>query len=126
MPGFLIRVLITAVGLLLASMLVPGVVVASPVGLLFAALVLGFVNALVRPVVVVLTLPLTILTLGLFLLVVNAAMLQLVDWFIDDFAVTGFWAAVLASLIIALTSMIGSWFIGPKGKYEVFVARRDG
>ena len=126
MPGFLIRVLITAVGLLLASMLVPGVAVASPMGLLFAALVLGFVNALVRPVVVVLTLPLTILTLGLFLLVVNAAMLQLVDWFIADFAVTGFWSAVFASLIIALTSMIGSWFIGPKGKYEVFVARRDG
>ena len=126
MPGFLIRVLITAVGLLLASMLVPGVAVASPMGLLFAALVLGFVNALVRPVVVVLTLPLTILTLGLFLLVVNAAMLQLVDWFIDDFAVTGFWSAVFAALIIALTSMIGSWFIGPKGKYEVFVARRHG
>ena len=126
MPGFLIRVLITAVGLLLASMLVPGVAVASPMGLLFAALVLGFVNALVRPVVVVLTLPLTILTLGLFLLVVNAAMLQLVDWFIDDFAVTGFWSAVFAALIIALTSMVGSWFIGPKGKYEVFVARRHG
>ncbi len=125
MAGFLIRILVTAAGLLLASALVPGVAVASPVGLLLAALVLGVVNALVRPIVVLLTLPLTVLTLGLFLLVVNAAMLQLVDWFIDDFAVNGFWSAVFAAVIISLTSMVGSWFIGPKGKYEVFVARRD-
>ena len=124
MPGFLIRILITAAGLLLASALLPGVAVTSPVGLLLAALVLGVVNALVRPIVVLLTLPLTILTLGLFLLIVNAAMLQLVDWFIDDFAVNGLWSAVFAAVIVSLTSMVGSWFIGPKGKYEVFVARR--
>ncbi len=124
MPGFVVRVLIAALALWIAATLVPGVEVASVSGLLFAALLLGIVNALVRPLVVLLTLPLTLLTLGLFLLVVNAGMLQLVDWFIDDFVVHGFFPAVLASIILSLTSMVASWYVGPKAKYEVLVVRR--
>ena len=124
MPGFLVRVLVAALALWLAAVLVPGVEVASVTGLLFAALLLGIVNALVRPLVVLLTLPLTLLTLGLFLLVVNAAMLQLVDWFIDDFVVDGFFPAVFAAIIVSLTSMVASWYVGPKAKYEVLVVRR--
>ncbi len=124
MPGFVVRVLIAALALWIAATLVPGVEVASVSGLLFAALLLGIVNALVRPLVVLLTLPLTLLTLGLFLLVVNAGMLPLVDWFIDDVVVHGFFPAVLASIILSLTSMVASWYVGPKAKYEVLVVRR--
>ena len=78
MIGFLLRVLIVMAGLWLASVLVPGIQIRDGWTLLFAALVLGVVNAIVRPLIVILTLPITILTLGLFLLVINAAMLGLV------------------------------------------------
>lgn len=90
MRGFLIRVLIVAAGLWVASKLVPGVEITDGWSLLGAALVLGIINAVVRPVVIVLTLPLTILTLGLFLLVINAAMLSLVAWLLDGVMVAGF------------------------------------
>jgi len=123
MPGFLLRVLIVAVGLWLASAIVPGIAVRGAATLLGAALLLGIVNAVVRPVVVVLTLPITILTLGLFLLVVNAAMLGLVAALFDNFTIAGFWSAVLGSLVVSITGWIASWLIGPRGRVEVMVAR---
>jgi putative membrane protein len=124
MPGFVIRLLVTAVGLALAAWIVPGITVAGPGTLLLAALLIGVVNALVRPVVVVLTLPITILTLGIFLLVVNAGMFGLVAWFLDGFAVNGFLAALFGWLIVSLVSGFASWFIGPRGRYEVIVIER--
>jgi putative membrane protein len=69
-------------------------------------------------------LPLTIITLGLFLLVLNAAMFGLVAALLDDFTVSGFWAAVFGAIVVSLSSTIASWFIGPSGRYEVFVVRR--
>ena len=74
----------------------------------FAALLLGVVNAIVRPIVVLLTLPVTLVTLGLFLLVVNAAMLGLVAAFLPGFSIAGFWPAVWAALLISLVSWLGS------------------
>jgi putative membrane protein len=123
MPGFLLRVLIVAVGLWLASAIVPGIEVRGAATLLGAALLLGVVNAIVRPVVVVLTLPITILTLGFFLLVVNAAMLGLVAALFDGFTIAGFWSAVLGSIVVSVTGWIASWLIGPRGQVEVIVAR---
>ncbi len=124
MSGFIIRVLIVAAGLWLASIAVPGVEVRDIGTLLLAALVLGMANAAVRPVVVILTLPLTIVTLGLFLLVINAAMVGLVAWLFAGFSVAGFWSALFASVVVSLTGWIASSFIGPRGRFEVIVIRR--
>ena len=108
---FLLRAVFAALGLWLASKLVHGIEVFSTGSLIAAALILGLVNAFVRPVVFLLTLPLTLLTLGLFLLVINAAMLWLTSLFLHGFVVHGFWAALLGSIIVSLASWVGSFFI---------------
>lgn len=125
MPGIIVRTLITMLGLYLASELVPGVQVTGLATFLIAAVLLGFVNAFVRPVAFFLTLPITIVTLGLFLFVLNAAMFGLVAALLAGFAVAGFWSAVIGALIVSITSGIASWFIGPNGSVEVIVVRRD-
>ena len=125
MQGIVLRTLITMLGLFLASALVPGVEIAGAWSFIFAAILLGLVNAFVRPIAFVLTLPITIVTLGLFLLVLNAAMFGLVAALLDNFAVSGFWAAVFGALIVSITSTVASWYIGPDGRYEVYVIRRD-
>jgi putative membrane protein len=124
MIGFVLRVLVVALGLGLASALVPGIEVDGAGTLLLAAVLLGIVNALVRPLAIVLTLPITVLTLGLFLLVINAAMLGLVAWALDGFTVSGFWAALLGSIVVSITGWLASWFIGPRGRMEVVIVRR--
>ena len=124
MRGFLLRILIVAAGLWVASKLVPGVTITDGWSLLWAALVLGVVNAIVRPVVIILTLPLTILTLGLFLLVINAAMLSMVAWMLDGVTVAGFWSAFFGSIVISITAWLASWFIGGHGKVEVITVER--
>lgn len=119
MTGFILRALIAALGLWLATEWVTGVTIDTPTTLIIAGLLLGIVNAIVRPLAVVLTFPITLVTLGLFLLVVNAGMVALVAWFLPGFQLAGFWPAFWTALIVALTGWIGSWFIGPKGKIEV-------
>ena len=118
MQGFLIRWLIVALSLYVADRLVPGIVIGSGATLLFAAALLGVVNAIVRPVVVLLTFPITLLTLGLFLLVINAGMLGLVAWLLDDFTIAGFWSALVGAVIVSLTGWIASSFVGNTGKYD--------
>ena len=108
MTGFLLRLLIGALSLWLAAAIVPGMQITGVGTLFLAALLLGLVNAVVRPIFILLTLPLTLLTLGLFLLVVNAAMLGLVAAMLDGFLLDGFFAAVLGSLIVSLTGWLGS------------------
>ncbi|NGX17491.1 phage holin family protein [Wenzhouxiangella sp. XN24] len=125
MNGFLVRMLITAVSLWLAALIVPGMQLAGTLTVLGAALVLGIVNAFVRPVVILLTLPLTIVTLGLFLLVVNAMMLGLVSLLFEGFTLGGFWSAIFGALFVSFFSWLGSAFIGESGRYEVIVMRRD-
>jgi len=123
MPGFGLRLLISAIGLWLASAVVPGVDIHGLLTLLIAALLLGLVNAVVRPVVVLLTLPITIVTLGLFLLVVNAAMLALVAALLEQFVVRDFVSALFGALIVSLTGWLASWYIGPSGRVEILVVR---
>jgi len=125
MIGFAIRLGISALGLWLASEIVPGIEITDTSTLILAALLLGIVNALVRPLAILLTLPITLLTLGLFLLVVNAAMLGLVAALLDGFHVSGFGAALLGSIVVGLTSWVASWYVGPKGRVEVLVVRRS-
>jgi putative membrane protein len=108
MARFLLRAAIAALGLWLATEIVGGFSIATPGTLLLAALLLGICNALVRPVLVILTLPITVLTLGLFLLVVNAAVLGLVALLLPGFSIAGFIPALLGSLVVSVTGWIGS------------------
>ncbi len=116
---------VAALGLWLASALVSGLHVEGGWTLLGAALLLGLVNAVVRPVLVVLTLPFTILTLGFFLLVINAAMLGLVATMFEGFRIDGFGSALLGAVIVSVTGWLASWFIGPRGRIDVIVERRQ-
>ncbi len=125
MTGFFFRAIIAALGLWLATNVVPGISINSPTTLILAGLLLGVVNAIVRPIAVVLTFPITIVTIGLFLLVVNAGMLGLVAWLLPGFGLTGFRAALLGAIVVSITGWIGSWFIGPKGRIEAFRSRRN-
>ena len=124
MNGFLLRWFVGSLALWLASAIVPGVHVAGVGTLLVAALLLGVVNALVRPVLIILTLPITLITLGLFLLVVNAAMLGLVAWMLPGLTIDGFWSAFFGAVVISIFGWLASWFIGPRGRIEVMVVRR--
>lgn len=123
MRGILLRTLIIAAGLWLADQLLSGVRIDGGWTLGFAALALGIINAVIRPVLLVLTFPLTVVTLGLFLLVLNAAMFGLAAALFDGFRVDGFLSALLGTLIVSFTAWIASSLIGPNGRYEV-VRRR--
>lgn len=109
-PGFLIRFLINAVALAVAAYLIRGITVANGTALLVAALIFGLVNALAKPVLVALTCPLILLTLGLFLLVVNALLLGLTSWIAGQldlgFRVDGFGSAILGSIVISIVSWV--------------------
>ena len=108
MVKFVLRALIAALGLWLASQLLRGVSVDSLGSLLAAAVLLGLANAIVRPILVILTLPITLLTLGLFLLVINAATLGLTAWLVHGFHVHGFWAAFWGAVVVSVAGWIGS------------------
>jgi putative membrane protein len=124
MIGFIARALISAIGLWIATRWVTGIRIDNPTSLVLAGLLLGIVNAVVRPIAVVLTFPITILTLGFFLLVVNTAMVALVAALLPGFHIWGgFWSAFLTAVIVGITGWLGSWFIGPCGKIDVYVRR---
>src|ERR671911_553130 len=107
--GFGVRLLVGGLGLWLASVLVPGISVRDDWTLLGAAILLGIVNAIVRPVLV--------------LLVINAGMLGLVASLFQGFTIAGFGSALLGALVISITGWLASWFIGPRGRVEVIVQR---
>jgi putative membrane protein len=107
----LARWIINAAALLLVAYLYPGVSVESFATALVAALVLGLVNAFVRPILVILTLPVTLLTLGLFLFVINALLFWLVAELVPGFRVSGFGAALLGSILYSVITLITSWLL---------------
>jgi putative membrane protein len=124
MVGFLLRAAIAALGLWVASEILDGLVFESTAKLIVAGLMLGVVNAFVRPLAFILTLPLTVLTLGLFLLVLNAGMVSLVAWIVPGFEISGFWTAVGTALIVSLVSWAASSAIGSTGRIEIFTAKK--
>jgi putative membrane protein len=105
------RILLGALALLLVAEVVPGVSIDGLYPAVIAAVILGIMNAIVKPILVVLTLPITILTLGLFIFVINAALFMFAASFIDGFAVSGFVAALLGSLLVSIVTTIGNKFI---------------
>lgn len=125
MKGLLFRWVLNAGGLLLVSYLFEGIHVASVGWAFIAALFLGVMNALIRPVVLVLTLPINILTLGLFTLVVNGLMLWLTGSLLKGFVVEGFWPAVGGALVMSLISLAVNSLIGDQGRVEIIEMRRS-
>jgi len=120
----LLRLLLSAAGLGLASVWLDGVHFEHMSTLFWAALLLGVANTVVRPILILFTLPATVLTLGLFLLVINAAMLGLVAWILPGFKLAGFWSALGAWFIVALLQALGSLLGGGK-RVTIRVERLD-
>lgn len=114
MRTFVLRWFATSLAVLAASYVIPGIVLSDVGAGIIAALLLGLVNAVLRPLLVILTLPLTILTFGLFLLVVNALLLTLVAYLVDGFFVTSFWAALIGTIFISIVSGIINSLIKPR------------
>ena len=125
MNGILVRLSITAVGLWLATSLVDGVRADDTFTLILAAILLGLVNAVIRPIAIVLTIPITVLSLGLFLWPINAAMLWLVGRLLDGFDVASFGAALLGAALVSVTGWIGNAYVGNGGRYEVVRIERS-
>jgi putative membrane protein len=105
--GILLRGVFAAIGLWLATVFVSGLAFDKPATLIVAGLVLGLVNALLRPMLVLLTLPITIVTLGLFLLVINAAMVELVAALLPGMHVAGFGTALIAAIVVSIVGWLG-------------------
>ena len=124
MRGIIVRLLINVVGIWLATAIVPGIATATSGALIWAAICLGLVNAFIRPLIVVMTFPLTMLSLGLFLLIINAGMLNLAAWFVDGFEVQGFFSSVFGAIVVSLVSWAGSAFINERGGVEVLVVEK--
>jgi putative membrane protein len=103
---FLLRLLLNALAVMTAAYFVPGLTLTGPGAALLAGAVLGFVNAIVRPILFVLTLPFTLLTLGLFLFILNAVCLALTAALVPGFSIAGFWPAVFGALIVSLVSWV--------------------
>jgi putative membrane protein len=123
MTYFFLRAAIAALGLWLASELVDGLDFDGGGSVILAAILLGAVNALVRPLAVILTFPLTLVTLGLFLLVVNGIMLALVAGVLPGFHIADFSDAFWGAIIVSLVSWAGSWVFGPRGEIQITIRR---
>jgi len=123
--GFLIRVLVNALALWLATAIVPGIEARSGATILGAALVLGLINAVVRPILLVVTFPLTLVSLGLFLFVLNAFCLWLTSQLVKGFTVRGFWAALFGAIIVSAVSWAVTASLSDQGRVVV-ITRRHG
>ncbi|OLC14006.1 MAG: hypothetical protein AUH29_11585 [Candidatus Rokubacteria bacterium 13_1_40CM_69_27] len=121
--GFLLRVLINAVAIYVVAVIVPGIEVDGVLTALGAGLVLGVINAVVRPILVVLTFPVTLVTLGLFLLVLNGLCLWLTSLLVKGFQVHGFWAAVFGALLVSVVSWVLTTFVSDRGRIVVITRR---
>jgi putative membrane protein len=121
--GFLLRIVVNALAIMLAASIVPGISVDGVVPALVGGLLLGLVNAVVRPVLIILTLPITLITLGLFLLVLNGFCFWLVASIVKGFYVAGFWSAFVGALIVSIVSWTMTALISDSGKVAVITRR---
>ena len=122
--GIFIRWLILTIAIIIASYLVGGIRVSGFFSAFFAAAILGILNAFFRPILFILTLPLNIMTLGLFTFVINAILLKMASGVISGFEVYGFWSAVFGSLLISLVSWVLTSFINEHGRWEYIETKK--
>ena len=116
--GWLIRWLILTVSILVTAYLIDGIQVSGFFSALFAAVILGFLNAFFRPILLILTLPINVLSLGLFTFIINALLLTMVSVLLPGFDIFGFWPAVFGSLLISLVSWLLTSFVNKRGEVE--------
>jgi putative membrane protein len=121
--GFVLRVIVNTLAIVVAAKLVPGIEVDGVLAAIAAGLLLGVVNAVVRPVLLVLTLPITLVTLGLFLLVLNGLCFWLVAAVVKGFQVAGFWSAVLGALVVSVVSWVVTLLVSDSGKVVVLTRK---
>ena len=127
MKGLFIRWLILTAAIMFASYVIEGIVVKGFFSALLAAAVLGILNAFFRPILIVLTLPINILSLGLFTFIINAMLLKMASGVISGFEVYGFWSAVFGSLLISIVSWILSSFVNERGRVQyIDLKKKDG
>jgi putative membrane protein len=126
MKGILVRWLVLTAAIIVASYLLEGIQVEGFLSAFFAAAILGILNAFFRPILIILTLPINILTLGLFTFIINALLLKMASGVISGFDVRGFWAAVFGSVIISVVSWALNSFISPKGRVEYIDLKKKG
>ena len=122
--GFLIRVFANALAILAAAYILPGIEVSGGLALLAAGLVLAIINAVVRPVLIFLTLPFTLVTLGLFLFFLNAFCLWLTSWLVKGFEVNGFWPAVFGAMLVSVVSWVVNAFLSDRGQVVVITRHK--
>jgi putative membrane protein len=126
MKGILVRWLILTAAIIVASYALNGIQVKGFFSAFFAAAILGVLNAFFRPILIILTLPINILTLGLFTFIINALLLKMASGVISGFDVRGFWAAVFGSIIISVVSWALNSFISPRGRMEYIDLKKKG
>lgn len=119
MRGFLIRLLVTGIAVLVAGQIVPGIIIDSLASGLVAVFVLAILNALVRPILYLLSAPFIVVTLGLFMVVINALILELASMFVKGFHVQGFWPAAGGAILISLVSGVMNLMISEKGQVDM-------
>jgi len=122
--GFLIRVFANALAILAAAYILPGIEVSGGLAVLAAGFVLAIINAVVRPVLIFLTLPFTLVTLGLFLFVLNAFCLWLTSWLVKGFEVHGFWPAVFGAMLVSVVSWLLNAFLSDRGQVVVITRHK--
>ena len=122
--GFFVRVVVNILAIVLAASIVPGISLDGVLAAVAAGLLLGLVNAVVRPVLLILTLPITLVTLGLFLLVLNGLCLWIVAGVVRGFHVAGFWSAVLGALVVSVVSWVVTLLVSDSGKVVLITRRR--
>jgi len=126
MKGILVRWLVLTAAIIVASYALNGIQVKGFFSAFFAAAILGVLNAFFRPILIILTLPINILTLGLFTFIINALLLKMASGVISGFDVRGFWAAVFGSVIISVISWALNSFISPRGRMEYIDLKKKG
>ena len=126
MKGILVRWLVLTAAIIVASYVLDGIQVKGFLSAFFAAAILGVLNAFFRPILIILTLPINILTLGLFTFIINALLLKMASGVISGFDVRGFWAAVFGSVVISIVSWALNSFISPKGRVEYIDLKKKG
>lgn len=124
MRGLLIRFTVTGIAVFLASQIVPGITVETVSAGVAAVILLAFLNAIVRPILYLFTLPFIILSLGLFMVIINALLLHLVAFLVKGFVVEGFWPSVWGALIISITSTILTLWVSEEGQVEMVIHRK--
>jgi putative membrane protein len=121
--GFLLRVVVNILALILAASVVPGIRLQGVLSAVAAGLLLGIINAVVRPVLLILTLPVTLVTLGLFLFVLNGLCLWLVAAVVKGFHVAGFWSALGGALCVSVVSWVVTALVSDSGRFVVITRR---